>query len=71
MQTDYLHVLVMCGVCAATPASLLGIAVDLTLVAGFRRQRVIIRFSFLSRTTRAATKAQTRDTVPAGPGQTC
>lgn len=35
------------------------------------RQRVLIRFSFLSRTTRAATEAQTRHTVPVGPTQTC
>lgn len=67
----YLHVLVTGGVCAATLASLLGVAVDLALVAGLRRQRVLIRFSFLSRTTRAATEAQTRHTVPVGPTQTC
>lgn len=71
MQTAYLHILLMCGVCAAALASLLGIAVDLTLVAGFGRQRVIIAFSFLTRTTRAATEAQTRDTVPVGPTQSC
>lgn len=62
--------MVVCGVCAATLASLLGVAVDLALVAGFRRQRVIIHFSFLFRTARVAAKAQTSDAVPVRPRQT-
>lgn len=66
-QRDYLHIFVTCGVGATTHSSLLGIAVDLTLIAGFRGQRVIICFSFLSRIDRAATKANTRNTVPVGP----
>lgn len=69
MQRDYLHVFVTGGVGATTHSSLLGIAVDLTLIAGFRGQRVIICFSFLFWTDRAATKAQTRNTVPVGPKQ--
>lgn len=69
VQRDYLHVFVTCGVGATTHSSLLGIAVDLTLIAGFRGQRVIICFSVLFGTNRAATKAQTRNTVPVGPKQ--
>lgn len=66
-QTDYLHVfrrIVLCWVGAATLASLLGIAVDLTFIAGLRRQRIIIHLASLSSTRATASKAQTCDTVP-------
>lgn len=67
IQTDYLHVFhrfLTCGVCATPFSSVLGKAIDLTFVTGLRRQSIIIRFPFLSRSTRATTsKAKTCDTV--------
>lgn len=66
-QTDYLHVFqrtLLCRVGAATFASLLGISVDLTFIAGLRRQRIIIHLTSRSNTGAATSKAQTCDTVP-------
>ncbi len=66
-QTGYLHVIqriLLCRVGAATFASLLGIAVDLTFITGLRRQRIILLLTSLTSTGASSSKAQTCDTVP-------
>lgn len=50
IKADYLHVvnrILLCWVGAAALASFLGISIDLTFIAGLRRQRIIFLFTSL------------------------
>ena len=65
LHVHYLHIfqrIFLCWVGTATLASLLGVAIDLTFIAGFRWQWIVIHITSLSIT--AACKAQTCNTVP-------